>query len=259
MGNNFFTKWVDAVSKFRPTVMNAPLEELDKAISYAKNIQVHCDGEIWWDKTAGKIFWDSTITLLYNKTDGKATKNTIAANTSGLAVADNQFVYVDLSETEAAALTAAVATVTTNSASNFIAVARLVLAYRNTASDDLFLVAFKAKMQNHPSLSTTDATQTTIWSKTLTQGKAYTVKATVTARQGDITDNASFTIMGFAKRATGGGAATGTPVIVSDKSAGATAWAATLTVSSNDLRISVTGENAKTIIWKATNIEVSEA
>ena len=141
MGTNFHTAYIDDTTAYKAADMNSPLSDLDKAISYAKNVIVHTDGSITYNKTTGQLTWASTIRILFNREDGKAIQNTIAAG--NVTLADNQFAYVDLNETNDTVLTVSVATITTDAASNFLAVARLVMAYRNTASDDLFLVALK--------------------------------------------------------------------------------------------------------------------
>jgi len=140
MGTNFHTAYTVS-TKNRASELNPPLADFDKAISYALNVIVHSDGAISYNKSTGKLTWSGTIRILFNRADGKAIQNTISA--SDITLADNQFAYVDLNEADGTAITVSAATVTTDAASNFLAVERLVLAYRNTASDDLFLVALK--------------------------------------------------------------------------------------------------------------------
>jgi hypothetical protein len=60
-----------------------------------------------------------------------------------IVLADNEFAYVDLNETNNTALTAAKAAVTTGAASNFKSYNRLVLGYRNTLSDNFYPVHLK--------------------------------------------------------------------------------------------------------------------
>jgi hypothetical protein len=141
MGNNFYTKWIDGTTKFRLADMDPPLGELDKAVSYLKNVIVHYDGAVTWTPGTSTLAWDNTIRILYVRSDGQAIQNTIASGS--LVVNDNEFAYVDLNETNNTALTMAKAAVTTGTASNFKAYNRLVLGYRNTLSDNFYPVHLK--------------------------------------------------------------------------------------------------------------------
>lgn len=135
MGTNFHTAFTIATRWLVGDVNPVP-SDLDKAITYLKNVMVSCAGIITYNKGTGVLTWSGVITILFNDAAGLAKANTIAAG--NITVVDNQFVYVTLSETNNAVLTAAVATVTTASASNFIANLRLVLGYRNTTSDEFY-------------------------------------------------------------------------------------------------------------------------
>ena len=143
MGNNFHTPWVDETTQFTAASMNTLPAELDKGITYAKNVIVHCDGEISY--VGGTLTWGATIRILFNTAAGNAVQNTIA--TGSISLSDNEFCYVDLDETNDTALTMAKASVTTGAASNFVTVARLVLGYRNTTNDEFYPVALKRKME----------------------------------------------------------------------------------------------------------------
>lgn len=160
MGDNYFTPYEDDLTLFKATDMNSPLEELDRAISYHKNRIVSCDGIIDYDKTTGQLTWDATIRVVYNRTDGYAVENTIVAG--NVTLSDNQFAYVDLSETDGQAVSIAVATVTTDAASNFIAYNRFILGYRNATSDDFYPVGLRAiwgdASDAHPRLHDIDST-----------------------------------------------------------------------------------------------------
>jgi hypothetical protein len=134
---NYTTPWQDSVTEWLAASMNPPLEQLDEAITYGTKCPiVHCDGAITW--AGGTLTWAGTIRILFNRDNGNVIENTIAA--SSIALSDNQFAYVDLSETNGAAVTMSAASITTGAASNFLALARLVMAYRNTTSDDLYPV-----------------------------------------------------------------------------------------------------------------------
>ncbi len=138
MSANHYTEITTSFG-FRASELNVPFGELDKAITYAKNVIVHCDGSVTYNSGTGQLAWSGTLRILFNRADGKAIENTVA--TGNVTLTDNQFAYVDLNETDATALTAYAASVTTDAASNFLAVGRLVLGYRNTASDEYFPVA----------------------------------------------------------------------------------------------------------------------
>ena len=94
MGNNFYTKWIDGTTKYRLADMDPPLGELDKAISYLKNVIVHYDGAVTWTPGTSTLAWDNTIRILFVRSDGQAIQNTIASGS--LVVNDNEFAYVDL-------------------------------------------------------------------------------------------------------------------------------------------------------------------
>lgn len=131
---NFHTEWVDGSSSFRAADMNAPLTELDRALTYQKGVFVGCDGILSW--AAGTLTWSGTIHIFFNSTAGLAIHNTIAAG--NIALSDGEFAYVDLSETNNAAITVAKAAFSTGAASNFITYNRLLLGYRNTADDGFY-------------------------------------------------------------------------------------------------------------------------
>lgn len=161
MGTNFHTALTTA-TKWLIADVNPVPSDLDKAITYLKNVMVSCAGNITYNKATGVLTWSGVITILFNDAAGLAKANTISA--SNITVADNQFVYVTLNETNNTVLTAAVATVTTGSASNFKALAVLVLGYRNTTSDEFYSDVLSNIKESIVTL--TSATNVTIdWSK----------------------------------------------------------------------------------------------
>lgn len=137
MGNNFHNPWVDLTAQFQAADMNAPLSTLDRALTYQKGALIGCDGTISW--AAGTLTWSDTIHIYFNSAAGNAIHNTIAAG--NIALSDGEFAYVDLSETNDAALTVAKAAIPNGTASNFITYNRLLLGYRNTADDGFYPVA----------------------------------------------------------------------------------------------------------------------
>ena len=141
MGANFHTAYADGTTIFAASSMEAPLSDLDRAISYTKNVIVHCDGSINYSSASGQLTWNSTLRILFVRADGQLIQNTVAAG--GVTLSDNQMAYADLSETNDAAVTVYAASLTTAAASTTKAYNRLVLGYRNTASDAFYPVGVK--------------------------------------------------------------------------------------------------------------------
>ena len=141
MGANFHTAYADGTTIFAASSMEAPLSDLDRAISYTKNVIVHCDGVINYSSASGQLTWSGTLRILFVRADGQLIQNTVAAG--GVTLSDNQMAYVDLSETNDTAVTVYAASLTTAAASTTKAYNRLVLGYRNTASDAFYPVGVK--------------------------------------------------------------------------------------------------------------------
>ncbi|WP_018704663.1 hypothetical protein [Anaeromusa acidaminophila] len=138
MGANFHTAYADGSTIFAASSMEPPLSDLDRAISYTKNVIVHCDGVINYSAASGQLTWSGALRILFVRADGQLIQNTVA--TGGVTLSDNQMAYVDLSETNDAAVTVSAASLTTAAASTTKAYNRLVLGYRNTASDAFYPV-----------------------------------------------------------------------------------------------------------------------
>lgn len=155
MGTNYHTAYSNVAPKtaFTKAAMGAPFADLDSAITKLKNIMVSCAGIVSYNKATGILTWDAAITIRFNSTAGLGIYNTIAAGS--LTLTDGKMAYVDLRETNAAALTMTAATVASNAASNFITFNRLVLAYRETTSDNLYPVYL------HPHLNVLSVSGTT--------------------------------------------------------------------------------------------------
>lgn len=135
MGSNFHTPWTTSTG-FCTDDMNGAPSTLDRALSYQKSLIVHCDGNVSYSILTGVLTWDDTIRIVFTNSNGDAVQNTIAAGS--ITLSDGQMCYVDLNETNDTVLTMQKASITTGAASNTIAYNRLVLGYRNTASDRLF-------------------------------------------------------------------------------------------------------------------------
>jgi hypothetical protein len=143
MGTNFHTAWIDkpasGYTEWSAASMNVLPAALDKAITYLKNIMVGCEGALTWNPITGVLAWDAQLTIVFNRDDGDACHNHVAAGDVTLAA--GQFAYCDLSETDGAAITVSAATITPEAASNFLAFNRLVLAYRSPTSGSLHGIA----------------------------------------------------------------------------------------------------------------------
>jgi hypothetical protein len=146
MGSNFHTPWVDGTTHFNAAEVNPAFASLDQALTKLKNLIVHCDGAIDYHPLSGILYWAGVLRFLFNATDGKACANVVDAGM--IQLADNEFAYVDLSETNGATVTVEKAEVAAGSASNFIAFNRVVLGYRNAVSNDFFPVALRQPWPN---------------------------------------------------------------------------------------------------------------
>lgn len=140
MGSNYHSPWL-ITSRLKKSEMIIPPSELDKAITYNRRAIISCDGDISY--SAGTLTWSGTIRIFFVREDGQTIENTIASGSK--AIADNEFAYVTLNETDESALTVSVATITSGAASNFLTSAILVLGYRNTTSDEFYPVHLPSK------------------------------------------------------------------------------------------------------------------
>lgn len=132
---NYSSAYVAGTTRFRAEDLNPPIAGLDKALTYIKNVMIGCDGQVTYNPSTGVLAWSNAIHIYYNRTDGQAIHNSIAAG--NVTLTDSKFAYVTLSEANNTALTMNSGTISTGSASNFLAYNLLVLGYRN-ASDDNF-------------------------------------------------------------------------------------------------------------------------
>ena len=136
MSTNYHIAWVESVTLCKPPSLAPALSSLDLGITYIKNITVHHDGILTYSTVTGILEWTGTIRILFNRADGEATGNTVAAAT--ITLADNQFCYVVLDETDGTVLSMAKSTAVAKAASGFLTYNRLMLGYRNTGSDRFF-------------------------------------------------------------------------------------------------------------------------
>lgn len=160
MGTNFHTAWADSVTTFRAVNMNAPLAALDLVSTYNRPVIIHCDGDISYDSSTGELAWSGTLRILFNDSAGLAKQNTVA--TGSVTLTDGQMAYVTLNETDDTVITVSQTAITTGAASGFLAYNRVVLAFRNTASDECFPVALRQQYFPKPgSIATKDFWQGT--------------------------------------------------------------------------------------------------
>lgn len=138
MSDNFHTPWADSVTQYKQADMNAPISDLDKAVSFLKNVMVWCEGDISYTSAAsGELSWDGEIKLAYMDEYGNTILNRVTA--SNVTLLDNQFAYVTLSGTNNAAVTMQTATLSGEGTCNFGSNATVVLAIK-AANDDLYYV-----------------------------------------------------------------------------------------------------------------------
>ena len=104
------------------------------------------------------------------------------------------------------------------------------------------------------SVQTTENTETVLLTLPLADDSVYLITAEIIGETTDHSVVAGFIIECTAQR-NGGGSATiegGTTVTHSGKGNGAASWSVDFTISGNDLRVSVTGQNATTINWETS-------
>lgn len=138
MSTNFHTAWVDSSTLFSAASMGQVPSFLDRAITYLKNVIITCAGEISYNKATGVLSWSGALSFIFTDSSGNACQNNASAGS--VTLTDGKFAYVDLSETNGATVVVASATISTGSASNFITYNRLVLAYRDSTTDNLAVV-----------------------------------------------------------------------------------------------------------------------
>jgi hypothetical protein len=171
MSDNFYTKWsnTDPKTNFTVASMDTVPAALDLAITYLKNVIVTCAGDITYNKSNGQLAWSAALHIYFNDSNGYAKHNTVA--TGNITLSDNQFAYVTLSETDDATLTVSAASITTGSSSNYIAYNSLVLAYRDTTSDNIYPVYL------HGTLNQTGISSIGSFASPITSSGTYTLVA----------------------------------------------------------------------------------
>jgi len=158
MGNNFHT--APSALAYTAAAWATPFSTLDRAITYLKNVMVGGGGVITHNKATGVLSWSATIRIKFYTAAGAWVENTIAAG--NVTLADGQAAYVTLNETDATVLTVSAGS------SGFLAYNVLVLAYRETTSDNIYSVYFHPQLNDPDKIVQvlTDADTVTIdWSR----------------------------------------------------------------------------------------------
>lgn len=100
-------------------------------------------------------------------------------------------------------------------------------------------------------LTTSDATAATLWSKDIPTNFVGLVRVMIVGRKSDGSDRASYQRAATVYRASSSAALGGSVLTIGTDYESNSAWDATLDVSSNTLRLRVTGASATTIAWSA--------
>src|SRR4030065_1249478 len=74
--------------------LNPALASLDLAITYLKNLIVHCDAAIDYHPLSGILYWTGTLRFIFNRAAGQACTN--YADPGLIQLADNEFAYAGL-------------------------------------------------------------------------------------------------------------------------------------------------------------------
>ena len=168
MGANYYTPYSNTTPKtsFTKASMDVPFAGLDRAITKLKNIMIGGGGTITYVKATGVLTWSATINIHFTSDAGLTVKNTIAAG--NVTLTDDQYAYVDLSETTATALTVTAASIPAGgAASTMKGYNRLILAWRD-ANDNLYPVYLHPQYNDPDKIvqTLTDADAVTIdWSR----------------------------------------------------------------------------------------------
>lgn len=139
MATNFHSDWVDGASgtRLRAADLNPALQNLDRAITYIKNVNVSITGNLTYNKSTGVLAWSGTIYFHFTRNDGYHIHNYV--NAGSVTLGDDQFAYLDFSETSGASISMSVASIPFNAASTLVAYNRFIFAFRDATSDNVFL------------------------------------------------------------------------------------------------------------------------
>ena len=120
------------------------------------------------------------------------------------------------------------------------------LASLNSKLTDGELVAWQTA-----TAQTTDATVTSLGTATLTVSRSYQLEAIILAEQSDESQTNTWKLRATLRRKAAGAAELIGTFVVEYSELEDVVWVAIIDVSSNDVRIRVTGEGSTTINWKS--------
>lgn len=141
MSDNFHTPWEDGVTRYRQADMNVPISDLDRALSYTKNVLIWCEGSFSYTKAAsGELSWDDDIKIGFLDEYGDGIINKIAP--SSVTLASNQLIFVDLVDTNGVYIEMEVASIPSGETQTFGDYDRCVLALK-ADNDELYYVNLK--------------------------------------------------------------------------------------------------------------------
>ena len=128
MGTNFISAFTSA-NTFDPVTMNSQSEALDRVLTYTKNIMMSCAGAVTFG--SGTLAWSGQVSILFTNNEGIAVHNVIA--TGSIVLAQTQYAYVVLNDTDGSTLTVQKATYSAGSPSALLDYNKLVLGYYDSS------------------------------------------------------------------------------------------------------------------------------
>lgn len=111
---------------------------------------------------------------------------------------------------------------------------------------------FLAPQLQTAKVTTTDATATALWSYTVPTNAVVRIVATIVGRKSDGSARAAYTKIASFYRATGSAAQGGSTETIGTDYESNSAWDATIDLSTNTVRVLVTGAASTTIAWSAS-------
>lgn len=115
---------------------------------------------------------------------------------------------------------------------------------------------FLAPAVQSAKVTTTDATATLLYSYAIPTNSAGRILVTIVGRKSDGSDRAAYTKLASFYRATGDAAQGGSTETIGTDYESDSSWDVAVDVSSNVLRVRVTGAAATTIAWSA-NVDLA--
>lgn len=144
MASTNYHQQYDENTTYSPNSMNPPLQALDHALTYLKNVLISCDGDINADKNTGVVTWTGNLRIMFSNAAGVIIQNTVASGTITLAL--GEYMYVNLNETNGTIINMAKVLPNIGTSSAPLAKERLVIAYRNALSGEFYLANALSKL-----------------------------------------------------------------------------------------------------------------